>query len=327
MSASSGLLPAGIDRIEYERLHPLEEPWLEAVRAICQRHDLPSGQLERRLDGGNVVYFAGASRVIKLFAPMWRREHAAERAVLERVSGRLPAATPDVCACDDIDGWPYFVLTRVPGQPAAESFAELPRADQQRLAADLGDIAAHLRELPIDGLDDLGVDWPAFVAERKARCVAEHRARGAPERLVAALQALVDGADVLDAGPTVLLHADLADVNVLLARAADGPRISGIIDFGDAFVGAAEYELVTPAEFFFTGRPDLLVAFLRGYGCTDHALNDRFARRLMALTVLHRFGNVGRLATRTAARAGVLAAGLTLEQLAALAYDFGSARP
>ena len=313
------LLPTVCNNDEYFALHPREEPWLAAARALCERHDLPAGELSRRLDGGNVVYRAGASHFIKLFAPLFVAEHAGELAALELVTGKLPVATPELTASGELEGWPYMVLRAVPGLPAAECWSRLDPGGQLRVAREIGELARAIRGLPIDGLGALPRDWPAFLAERRASFLSDHRRRGAPEALVEGLLQLVERAS-LPSGPLVLLHADLADVNVLLAQGDGGWHVSGVIDFGDGFVGAADYELVTPGEFLFCGRPDLVRAFLVAYGYPEQALDEALAARLLALTVLHRFANVGRLARRVAERTGLPLQDVSLARLQDIAW-------
>jgi aminoglycoside phosphotransferase (APT) family kinase protein len=60
----------------------------------------------------------------------------------------------------------------------------------------------------------------------------------------------------------VVLHADLTGDNVLVG----GDRVTGIIDFADAFVGPLTYELAAPACFVTRGSPAHRDSMLRGRG-------------------------------------------------------------
>ncbi|MDH3591837.1 MAG: hypothetical protein OER88_08165, partial [Planctomycetota bacterium] len=78
------LLPR-IDSFEdYKPLYTQSEPWLPAVRAICERHGLDAGDLRRAGFGTHVVFFTG-DRVIKLFCRLWPEDFVCERAVLANV--------------------------------------------------------------------------------------------------------------------------------------------------------------------------------------------------------------------------------------------------
>ena len=67
------------------------------------------------------------------------------------------------------------------------------RADQKPgVAARMGELMARLHEAPVQGLETLAVDWEAFLAERREKCVADHEQAGAREPWLTEIRDFVD---------------------------------------------------------------------------------------------------------------------------------------
>jgi hygromycin-B 7''-O-kinase len=86
----------------------------------------------------------------------------------------------------------------------------------------------------------------------------------------------------------------LTPEHVLVAGEED-PRIVGLIDFADALVGPAEYELTAPVVHLFHGDREALHSFLDGFGWSPDRRGPDQACRLLAWWILHRFANLPRL--------------------------------
>ena len=67
---------------------------------------------------------------------------------------------------------------------------------------------------------------------------------------------------------------------------------TGIIDFGDVWIGDRMYELVALHLGLFDADRRLLRAFLDAYGFDDRLRRD-FVRRAMAMTLLFQFDTLG----------------------------------
>src|SRR5688572_4279488 len=99
---------------QYRACYRQVEVWLPAISAICQRHQLPAPRAEGFRSGSDIVFLVD-EQVVKLSSPLFRAQFLAERAALPRVYGRLSAPTPELLAEGELEGWPYFILRRVPG--------------------------------------------------------------------------------------------------------------------------------------------------------------------------------------------------------------------
>jgi len=241
--------------------------------------------------GTCAVFILNATTVIKLFPPMVVGDFERERAVYRLLDGRLPEM-PRLLAegvlRDRID-WPYLVTSFLPGAAWREAQTAMPPAQQWAVARALGERIRRVHQTPIrPGLGWPQADaWPRFVAGRVAEVPAALRA-GLPERVVAEAEALLQGMDWFT-GPPQLLHGDLTQDHALVTEQEGVWSLTGLIDWADAEIGDPAYEWV--ALFFgFCGQDKALFrAFMAGYDPGGGGrLPDR--RRLLAYTLLHRFG-------------------------------------
>jgi hygromycin-B 7''-O-kinase len=231
---------------------------------IGERHGLASAALQRASAGTHVVWL-GEREVVKLFAPWWPDDFAAERRMLEHVGGRLPIATPRIVAVGELEGWPYLVITRLEGRPLDELWPALAPAERRRLLASTGELVAALHALPLlPGDDDPATSWAGFVATRREKLAHKHAADGLGPAWIEDIERTVAGLPVLDRGVELAcLHTDMQGGNLLARSVGDRVELSGLFDFGDAMVGAREHELIAPAAFM---AVDVVVCLVAGDG-------------------------------------------------------------
>ena len=68
-------------------------------------------------------------------------------------------------------------------------------------------------------------------------------------------------------------------------------RLSGLFDFGDVMTGRGEYDLLGHSAFMTAGMPRRVRSLFNGFGYSAAEINSGLTRRLMALTLLHRFSD------------------------------------
>ncbi|MEZ6186926.1 MAG: aminoglycoside 3'-phosphotransferase/choline kinase family protein [Planctomycetota bacterium] len=267
------------------------ELWSQVAREIAARHGL-RGDPEPYPTGSDLVCRVG-DRVLKLSTPAWATQIEAEARCLEALHGRLPCAVPELEARGTFEGWPYLVMRRLPGLSLARVWPELDDRERVRLAGRLGAATAALHAAPIP---DLGLPrWGETLSELRTGLVERQRRRGVSEAWLAQLEPFVRRVEPLPACGLVFLHTELLGEHVLLEDTPRGWDVSGLIDFGDARAGAAEYDMVAPVEFVFRGQPGCLRGFLQGYGYPAEALGLELRRRLLTWGLLHRFGSLPRM--------------------------------
>jgi len=277
---------------QYRAVYHDETVWLPIAREIARRHGAGPGMLRRGPDGTHIVYFMADDLVLQLFSPLFGEDITSEFLVTPIVDGRLGVATPSVVARGRLADWSYLIATRVPGRSVRDVRDQLRRDELRAILGRVGEVIARLRSVPTAGLRGLSVDWSFFEQEQLRRAPQ----RAAPPGLslsaedVHAFMRSVPR--VPKARPPVLLLADITDEHVLVSDEMEQLRMSGLVDFGDAFLGDRDYELVAPGLTLARGDRELLRALLAGAGYDVDADGDGLRRRLMAQTLIHRYATL-----------------------------------
>ncbi len=282
------LLPQVTSDTEFEGLRRHEDLWVPAMQALASRHGL-AGELHLFPTGSVVVFIVGERHVIKLHTPWNATSHATERYLLEALAGRLPVASPELVASGHLEGWGYLVMTRLPGLAMGDAWDRIPPPDRLEIAEMTGRLAAALHQTRVPGFEPF-IGWDEFIAQRRGECSAQHLAYGLPDHLASGLEDQLRGVDLSVADP-VLLHTELTDVNLLVARDSRGRwRLSGVFDFEPSMKGHPFYDLPALTIFVARGVPALCRAALLGFGVTR--LDAHFRRTLLACTLLHRYSHL-----------------------------------
>jgi hygromycin-B 7''-O-kinase len=283
-----------ISRDDYRALRSDPRRWQDAIATIAARHGLGAGPV-RPLGGSNLVAAVGDTRVVKLFPPFLRYQWDSERAGLAVLHGALaPVVTPGLVHEGEIDGWPYLVMTRLEGVSLEDAWPELAAAEQVELLGQIGVLIAQVHALDPGPIAAIGPRWDDFLVAQRAGCAARHGRLGLPAPLLAELEAYLDR--VMPAIPRVvapvILTGEYTPANLLVARRAEGWQLTGLIDFGDVWCGAADYDLLGPATFLVAGDPARLGALLAARGHSPGELGPALRDRLMALLLLHRHSDL-----------------------------------
>ncbi|QDU68035.1 Phosphotransferase enzyme family protein [Planctomycetes bacterium Pla86] len=262
---------------------------------IAARHGLDTASLEPFAGGSDVVWACG-DRVVKLTDPRCSWQLAAEADWLERLAGRTSLATPRLIDMGELEGWPYLVLSLLPGRALGEFWPALPYDERRRLAADIGNFIAELH-----GVDpsDAPRTWPDFWTDCRERApvrdLGDPRLPDWARPLAEEVGSFLEAEGPLDAQRHVCLHTELLDQHLFARERAGRVELCGVLDFADGRVGPAEYDFPPLADFVFRGEGDLLRTCLEAYGRPGVELNHGLARRLLAWGLSHRFGRLQRM--------------------------------
>src|SRR6185295_9219849 len=201
------MLPTKLPLDAYRLFRRDIEAQRPAMETIAVRHGLPPGELAPFSQGTHIVWGTQRS-VIKMFVPIWPEDARVEMLMLERLVG-VGVPVPQLEARGEVAGWPYVVMSRLPGRRVPEVWPGLDADARERLSRDIGAAMARLAALPVTGLDALLAQQDSLLAERRPRLLQDQRDRGGDDALEAELQAFLDTLPPLRPAESVLMHADL----------------------------------------------------------------------------------------------------------------------
>ncbi len=275
-------LPGQPTPAELDALHDDLPAWRPAIEALARQLGW-TGPATPMASGTVLVALLGSTQVLKLYPPFLRDHFEFERALLDRLAGRLALPTPTLLQHGALDGWAWLRMTQLPGRTLTEAWPGLVEAQKCAVLATLGALAAQVHALPVADMAALAPAWPEFLAGQQARCAARQQRTGLPAHLLAQLDGFLAGP--LPQGHDVILTGEYTPMNLL----AQQGRLSGMFDFGDGLVGPREYDWLGPLAFLAAGHADRCRAYFDGYGVQPDAA-DRLA--LMRLLLLHRYSHL-----------------------------------
>jgi hygromycin-B 7''-O-kinase len=273
-------LPPNPTPAELDALTDEPARWLPVLESLARTHGLQGLQAPT---SSTVLVGLADHAVIKLYPPFLRDHFAFEHAALAQVQGRLSLPTPELQAEGEHEGWPYLVMSRLPGRTLEHGWADCSEAQKCVLLHTIGRVAAELHALPVAPMQAVAPRWPEFLHGQRERCEARQRRTGLPPHLLDQLGAFLQGP--VPEGPDVMLTGEFTPFNLL----AEGAQLSGMIDFGDGLVGPREYDWLGPLCFFVEGQAARAEAFFAGYGLP--VPRDR-RDALLRLLLLHRYSHL-----------------------------------
>ena len=290
MSAS---LPVFADAASFRAFRADPSQWLPIARDIAHGHGLACAAPHVFATGTNLVLALDEKLILKIFPPFLRGQFESERSTLALLHGQLSTPIPEIVAEGERDGWPYLVITRLSGVLGADAWPSLSEQDKERLLGEIGETIAQVQHVPAGPLSRIEPQWDVFVRGQIEGCHARHARFGLPQKFLDGLDEFLRGAAELVAldRPPVILTGEYIPENFLLTRVGEGWRLSGLIDFGDVMTGRGEYDLLGPGMLMAGGVPRRVRSLFAGYGYAASDVTSDLKRRLLALMLLHRFGN------------------------------------
>jgi hygromycin-B 7''-O-kinase len=290
----SRLLPAISSAADFyrERSRGITD-WQPALDEISRRHGIERCTTTRFADGESPVFALGDGFVVKLVPRLGGTLVRQEIDLLTFLAPYPHPPAPRLVGHGDIEDWQYLLMTRIAGIPLQRVWPDMPPDQRLRLAVEFGRLLASLHALPQTDLKPGAIDWSAFCHTSFARWTT----RPAVARLSPALMAdgpryfQANGATVATAG-RVLLHGDLAPVNLLVRCGPDGWAISGMIDFGNAMRGDPWFDLTAASVLLQPGDRTMVHALLGGYVTRSSVDLAHLRPSLMVNTLIHPLGDI-----------------------------------
>jgi hygromycin-B 7''-O-kinase len=255
--------------------------WIQAA----ERHQLKDNVIGMARSGSDVVIEC-ERLFFKMTPPCFQSEQENERETLRFITDRLSVKTPEVVAFGELDGWPYFWMTRIEGRPLSAVYPTLSHEERLSIASMLGELVSSLHALPPP---NDGAAWGAFHQKHKDSAPTRHiKTNLAPH--VSGFMARTENSG----SGLSLLHTEVLDEHIFVAQENGRWRISSMIDFADSRVGAREYEFPALVEFIFRAEEGLFAEFLRAYGWS-HPLTQEACEQFLYWNLLHQFGSLPRM--------------------------------
>ena len=242
--------------------------WMQVLEHLQQTFDLPPGTWEKIPLGANALFGLGDEVIVKLVPPNWRRQGDKEILVAPLLDGKLSVQTPSLIASGEIDHWVFVIFSRLQGTLLADIWPSLDLEQKQSIMVQTGQLLRELRHVQFDADIAIRVDWPAYIQELIAACMARHQRRKMPKGLLAQVMPYLEAAgDFASAGDPRFIHMDIHPWNLMAKQEQDVWKLSGLLDFGDAIVGNSDrLEILTPMIFMAQGNALLLKSLLHAYG-------------------------------------------------------------
>lgn len=267
---------------DFDALQEDPSRWIGVLAALGEPYSsapaVPAGE------GTVLVALLGSELVLKLYPPFLRDHFEFERAMLDHLQGRLSLPTPRLVDSAEHAGWPYLVMTQLPGTPLDRVWPTLEQHERCAVLRTIGRLAADVHALPLGPMPALAPRWADFLRGQRERCHGRQQRTGLPAHLLAQLDAFVQGA--VPEGPDVILTGEYTPFNLL----HQGSGLSAMFDFGDGLIGPREYDWLGPLCFLAAGDAARVDAFFDGYHGRPFDRSQREA--LLRLVLLHRYSNL-----------------------------------
>ncbi|HET9109435.1 MAG TPA: phosphotransferase [Ktedonobacterales bacterium] len=203
---------------------------------------------------------------------------AREAALLRLVTERVPVpetlyVEPDATHFTH----PYIVLSWMEGTPLIVALEDLSPDEAPGLAHELGEVAAHIGSFTFSEPGFLGPDLTIrerlvigpeglryYLGDMLAGLAGERLGTALTARLLTQVNAKADALAAI-ADSRSLIHADYKDGNILVRRDPEGWRVTAVLDWEFAFVGASIFDLGSLLRREATLPPGFAAACVAGY--------------------------------------------------------------
>lgn len=269
------------------------ELFKKVASEIVTQHHLPDDSLSP-LDGTNIVFSHGKSRVIKIFPPLHKSHFDNEVLTMKHLHNKLSVKTPQIEYIGEIDRWPYIVMSQLEGTLLEGLWERLDHNNKTIIIRELGSLIHEVHSLPTEGLEAIDCHWEIFINKQINQCVARHQETGLPDILLQKIPKYLDSIKdlLLVIKKPVILTGEYTPMNFLVKQESGVWHIHGLIDFGDSMLGLPEYDLLGPGAFLIQGDKILLREFLLSYGYSPEEMTNALSHKLTALMLLHRYSRL-----------------------------------
>ncbi len=186
---------------------------------------------------------------------------------------------PQLITSGTRDDRPHIITKLVPGLSFVQVYTKINLSDRHALTTLLGHTLHYLHQIPIDKqpiLSQMRNEFTEFIEKQEQKCVKRHRRwHTFPEHLIDQIPTYLHDHDRLN--PLSLIHGHISCDHILVIYDSEYQhwQTTGLIDFGDAWVGDPAYELVALHCTLFNLDTSLLQTFLQAYQLFEESIIER----------------------------------------------------
>lgn len=268
------------------------DSWMDLATTACihsgiEYHSVKVIATWDQIGCANAVFQIDGNLYLKVFGPGAEWQYYVERSVLRTLSITTDIPAPNLITEGLLPvGHPYLMVAGVPGETAEEIWDSLPRTEQLRLARKLGQITKAIHDLPTKDLESVERIYGGMSKHNKRyrdRHVKHIKASNSV--LTEQRQTLIHFIDVQAPAhlqkSKVLTHFDMAHNHIFLDKIGGKTEITGIIDWGEATLGPAEWDIAYLWFWTFSGDKEAMHECLSIY-FRETQPPEQFARRCLA---------------------------------------------
>ncbi len=267
--------------------------WIELALSACDDAGIQAGTIETIntweqtfLDNDafrhNAVFRLGNQRILKIFGTDPQRHSAVERSVLQTLDKGFPA--PHYIADGQLeDGTPYLIMSEIEGQTLEDMWVQLSPSELLAVARQIGMQTAELHQYQQDKLAQVEAIYHGrehVFKEMEAERIQEIKLMDSlsTRHKDELFKFIADESQTfLDVSP-VLTHADLSHAHIYLTQEKNQTSVAGWIDWGEAMLGPAEWDITFHWFWTFSQNHDTMRECLKAY-YQHFSRPDQFARR------------------------------------------------
>jgi aminoglycoside phosphotransferase (APT) family kinase protein len=233
----------------------------------------------------NAVFRISDQRILKIFGTEAQRNYNVERAALDSFSDEIPS--PRIIASGTTEeGSPYIIMSEISGKTLEHQWDELTTSELHSIAGQIGSITKQLHNQRQDKLAAVELRFGGksetikkMQAERNAEI--EKLPNFSLKQKDELLNFLNGEALTFLEVPAKFTHSDLSHAHIYVDTDLQYPSVSGIIDWGGAMLGPAEWDIAFHWLWTFSQDSGTMLECLRAY-YQGVPTPDQFARRCFA---------------------------------------------
>lgn len=285
--------PIFYERQDYwDNMNHTEDMYQEAIQEICRKHNIVFENGGKFDEGTMIVFHINEQYVIKLYSPLFKTDFDIECASLKLLSERIPV--PEVIGYGKLEGWPYIIMSKCKGIALPKVWGSISYTEKEQIIEEISKVIIAMHSTPIDErFARFTFDWHDYFSHQAKNAQYQQKLCGLKKPLIDQIPKFLE--ENLPLIPKTfeksLLHTELIDGTWILEKNEREWKITGLFDFGDAFVGNREYDIISIGAFVTRGDKKLFRKFLLDYGYKEEELDEKLKRRFMVNIILHKYSN------------------------------------